>query len=115
MARRGGLRWDGWDWLACGGSSSRSSGSTGSYSSSILTDLLHKIPHKVRWKGAYDDGEKKRISKMSFSLSGENMKDFRTDKKCKSTKIKAEDSSLQKRFNCLNALKIREKKTDWAT
>lgn len=79
MARRGGLRWDGRDGLAWRGSSSRSSGGTGSYSSGILTDLLHKIPHKVGWKGAYDDGEKKRISKMSSSSLGENMKDSRTD------------------------------------
>lgn len=62
VTRRSGLRGD---WLACGSSgSSGSSGSTGNHSSRILTDLLHKIAHKVRWKGTYRDGEKKRINKM---------------------------------------------------
>lgn len=44
VARRGRL-W--WDWLASGSGS----GSTGSYSCSILADLLHEIPHEVRREG----------------------------------------------------------------
>lgn len=62
VARGGGLRWD---WLACRSSrSSGSRGSIGSYSSCILTDLLHKVPHKVRWESTYNDGEKKIMNKM---------------------------------------------------
>lgn len=57
VTSRGGLRGD---WLACCSSGSGgSSGSAGSYSSGVLTDLLHEIPHKVRWKGTYSDGERR--------------------------------------------------------
>lgn len=68
VASRGGLRWD---WLAC--PSSGSGSSIGSYSSCILTDLLHKIPHKVRWKSTYNDGEKEIINKMSFFFKQEKI------------------------------------------
>lgn len=54
VARGGGL---GWDWLASGSGS----GSTSSYSSSILADLLHEIPHKVRGEGTWRGTQKQKI------------------------------------------------------
>lgn len=72
VTRRDGLRGD---WLAC--CSSGSSGSTGSYSSRILTDLLHKIPHKVGWKATYSHGGKEKSSHNVILSSEENSQDFR--------------------------------------